>query len=83
MNYPKVRSVKAVEPHNLLVEFDNSEKRLYDASLLFDREVFLPLANWAFFKNVQVDASGYAVYWNDQIDLSEYELWTNGKSIDN
>ena len=81
MHYPKVRTVKAIDHHTLLVEFDNAEKRLYDAKPLFEREAFLPLSNWAFFKNVQVDSSGYAVFWNDEIDLSEYELWTNGKVI--
>ncbi len=83
MNYPKVQSVKAVDEHTLLVEFDNSDRRLYDVAPLFAREMFFPLKNYAFFKNVQVDKSGYAVFWNDDIDLSEYELWTNGKSIDN
>ena len=83
MNYPKVRYVKAIDNHTLLVEFDNAEKRLYDAAPLFEREAFLPLRNWGFFKNVQVDSSGYAIFWNDEIDLSEYELWTNGKLIEN
>lgn len=83
MQYPKVKNVKAIEPHTLLVEFDNSDKRLYDASKLIEREPFLPLQNWAFFKNVQVEKSGYAIYWNDEIDLSEYELWQHGKPVNN
>ncbi len=83
MNYPKVRNVKAIDHHTLLVEFDNAETRFYDAAPLFEREAFFPLRNWAFFKNVQVDSSGYAIFWNDEIDLSEYELWTNGKSTNN
>lgn len=83
MNYPKVSSVKAVDDHTLLVVFENAEKRLYDASPLFDREAFAMLRNWAFFKNVQVDKSGYGIYWNDEIDLSEYELLTNGTVVSN
>ncbi len=83
MSYPKVRNVKAIDHYALRVEFDNAEKRLYDAKPLFEREAFLPLKNWAFFKNVQVDSSGYAAFWNDEIDLSEYELWINGKIIEN
>ena len=83
MNYPKVHSVRAIDEHTLLVEFDNTDKRVYDISPLLEREMFFPLKNYAFFRNVQVDKSGYAVFWNDEIDLSEFELWTNGKSIDN
>lgn len=83
MNYPKVQSVKAVDEHTLLVEFDNTDKRLYDVAPLFEREMFFPLKNYAFFKNVQVDKSGNAVFWNDDIDLSEYELWINGRSAVN
>ncbi len=83
MLYPKVQTVKAVDDHTLLVVFDNEDRKLYDASPLFEKEPFFLLKNFAFFRNVQVDKSGYAVFWNDEIDLSEYELWTNGKSVDN
>ncbi len=83
MQYPKVNSVKAIDDHTLLVEFDNSEKKLYDVAPLLEREMFFPLRNSAFFKNVQVDKGGYAVFWNEDIDLSEYELWTHGKTVSN
>ena len=83
MNYPKVQTVKAINEHTLLVEFDNSDRKLYDAAPLFEREAFSLLRNYGFFKNVKVEKSGYAVFWNDDIDLSEYELWTNGKAVDN
>lgn len=79
MNCPKVQSVKAIDEHTLLVEFDNQQKRQYDVTPLFSKEMFSPLKNTALFKSVKVDAGGYAVVWNEDIDISEYELWQNGQ----
>lgn len=81
MNCPKVKFVKAIDEHTLLVEFDNQQKRQYDVTPLFSKEMFLPLKNAALFKSVKVDAGGYAVVWNEDIDISEYELWKHGLPI--
>jgi hypothetical protein len=81
MNYPKVRSVKAIDEHTLLVEFNNLQKKIYDVSPLLQKEMFLPLKNTAFFKAVKVEQGGYAVVWNNNIDISEYELWSHGQEI--
>jgi hypothetical protein len=79
MNYPKVRSAKAIDDHTLLVEFDNRQKKIYDVSPLLRKEMFLPLRNPAFFKAVKIEQGGYAVVWNNNIDISEYELWSHGQ----
>ena len=81
MKYPRIYSVKTIDNHTLLVEFNNCEKRKYDITPLLENEIFLPLKNPAFFQNVQVEQAGYAVFWNENIDISEYELWINGKPI--
>jgi len=81
MSYPKIKSARAIDSHTLLVEFDNLESKRYDVTPLLGKEMFAPLQNPAFFKNVQVDNSGHAVYWNEDIDLSEYELWSKGASL--
>ncbi len=81
MNYPKVRSAKAIDDHTLLVEFNNHQKKKYDVSPLLQKEMFLPLKNPAFFKAVKVEQGGYAVVWNNTIDISEYELWKNGQEL--
>jgi len=80
---PKIYFATAVDDHTLLIEFDNRARKLYDASPLLEKATFLPLRNFAFFKNVQVVPGGCAIFWNDDIDLSEHELWTNGRSVDN
>jgi hypothetical protein len=80
MKYPRIASVKAVDSHTLLVEFDNRQKRKYDVMPLLSKEMFAPLTNLALFQSVRVDDGGYAVVWNEDIDISEYELWVHGQS---
>ena len=81
MKCPKVKSVTAIDEHNLVVEFENNKKKKYDISLLLDMEMFSPLKNPALFKAVRVEEGGYAVSWNDKIDISEYELWRHGQPV--
>ncbi len=83
MKYPKIKSVAIIDTHTLMVTFSNHEKRKYDVSPLLSLDMFTPLNEPAFFKNVKVDAGGYALVWNEDIDISEYELWTNGIWDDN
>jgi len=43
MNYPKIKSARAIDNHTLLVEFDNQERKWYDITPLLNREMFAPL----------------------------------------
>ena len=79
MNYPKIKLVKALENHQLIVEFDNNQQKKYDVIPLLEKSMFSPLKNLALFKLVQVEKGGYAVVWNGDIDISEYELWQHGQ----
>lgn len=81
MNYPKITSVQPIDNYQLIVEFSNREYRQYDVKPLLKKEMFTPLKNGAFFKNVQIESGGYAVSWNEDIDISEYELWVNGVEL--
>jgi hypothetical protein len=78
MQHPRIQSVQTVDDHILIVEFKDHQKRKYDITSLLDKEMFSPLKNPAFFRNVQVEKGGYAIYWNDEIDISEHELWIHG-----
>jgi hypothetical protein len=79
--YPKLKSVQATDNHTLLVEFDNHECKRYDVLPLLTQEMFAPLRNLAFLKNLKIEQGGHAIYWNEDIDLSEYELWSKGVSV--
>ncbi|WP_374239056.1 DUF2442 domain-containing protein [Thiocapsa sp. N5-Cardenillas] len=81
MNIPKVQSAIPQEGHFLVVFFSNGRKKKYDINRLAEREMFLPLKNPAFFRNVSVEPGGHAVSWNSEIDISEYELWLNGEEM--
>ena len=78
MNYPKIISAQPIDDYQLLIEFSNHELRQYDVKPLLKKEMFTPLKNISFFKQVQIEQGGYAVSWNEDIDISEYELWVNG-----
>ena len=81
MNVPKVQSVSPTEGHILVVLFSDGTKKAYDVNRLVNREMFAPLKNEAFFRNVSVEPGGYAVSWNSEIDISEFELWQQGQEI--
>ena len=78
MNVPKIQNVITSGNRTLIVAFDNGETKKYDISRLLNNDMFSPLKEQAFFKNVQIEPGGYAVDWNDVIYISEYELWKNG-----
>ena len=79
MKCPKIKSASVINNHTLLVKFENNQKRKYDVTPLFSKEMFSPLKNPVLFKAIQVEQGGYAVFWNSEIDISEYELWCNGE----
>ncbi len=81
MEYPIIISAKAIDNCTLLVEFSNNEYRKYNVTKLLEKEMFSPLNNPAFFKNVSIEKGGFALVWNENIDISEYEIWTNGMKV--
>ena len=78
MVIPKIKAAVVSDQKTIIVTFDNGEVKLYDVSKLLNNDMFSPLNDQAFFKNIKVEPGGYAVYWNEMIDISEYELWKNG-----
>lgn len=80
MQFPKVQAVSATGGHILVVAFTDGSQKYYDVLPLMEKEMFAPLRNEAFFKNVSIEPGGHAVSWGSQIDISEYELWRNGKA---
>ena len=78
MQYPKIKSARAIDEHTLMVEFSNAERRKYDITPLLDKERFFPLKQLGFFRNFEIDSTGCALIWNEEIDISEYEIWLHG-----
>lgn len=74
-----VSSVEPKDNYNLLVTFENGEKRLVDCAALLDKSVYKPLKNKAFFDTVKMEY-GTAV-WNNRIDISPEYLYLNGVKV--
>ena len=77
--YPRISAVEPLEGFALRVTFANGVTKYYDCTPLLQDEVFEPLRNAGFFRNVRAAPGGYAVVWNDQVDLSESEIWEHGR----
>jgi hypothetical protein len=52
MQIPKILNVVASDHKLLTIVFTNGEKKIYDVSRLWDNEMFAPLKNPSFFKNI-------------------------------
>lgn len=78
---PRIKAVAVKGTTQILIHFDNGEKRVYDCRPLLCHPQFHFLKTPAFFRAAQVDSGGYGVSWNDDIDLSEYELRTHGNQL--
>lgn len=65
---PKVRAVRPLPDHRLLLEFTNGEQRVFDVSPYLSKGVFQKLRDSEIFKAARV-VSG-SVEWPGEIDLS-------------
>lgn len=66
-NMNRIKEVKALENYQILVTFDNGEKRIKDMKPYLEKGVFKKLKDQEFFKSVKV-AYG-TVTWGENIDL--------------
>ena len=51
---PRVKSVKALDSHQLGLVFENNEKRIFDVRPFLEKGIFKELKNISFFKTVKV-----------------------------
>ena len=63
----RIKEVKALDNYEILVTFDNGEKRIKDMKPYLNKGVFRKLKNKDFFKSVKI-AYG-TVSWGDELDL--------------
>lgn len=77
---PRVKSVKAENDHNLLLEFANGEKKRFDVSPYIGKGVFAPLSDESFFRKVTVFLG--SIQWPNDADLCPDTLYLDSTSID-
>jgi hypothetical protein len=70
---PRVTGVLPVDDYKLLLEFNNGEKRMFDAKPLLSIKTFHPLINKEFFLSVK--AKYGTVIWSDDIDYCPDTLY--------
>lgn len=63
----RIKEVKALEDYQLLVTFDNNEKRIKDMKPYLEKGVFKKLKDIDFFKSVKLSYG--TVSWGEDIDL--------------
>ena len=71
--YPGVVSVKALEDHKLLLDFDNNERRLFDLKPVLDFGRFSELKDEKLFKTAKVSFD--TVEWANELDLDPEYLY--------
>ena len=76
---PRVTEVIPNDNYELLLTFNNGEKRKFDAHQLLDMKVFAPLKNMSFFKSVKVEFG--TVVWPQDIDYCPDTLYEQSVSM--
>lgn len=78
-----VISVKPLENHKLLLEFDNGEKRIGDITPLLSKAVFAFLKDDALFNKVYIEYG--AVTWKDsngmEVDICPDKLYIDSVPV--
>ena len=76
---PTTIKVEVIDDYKLLLEFDNGEIRIFDASLLFNRKAYLPIMNKNAFRTVKTN--DISIEWDGEIDVCPDELYYSSNSI--
>lgn len=70
---PYVKSVRALDGHQLALEFENGEQRVFDVKPYLNRGIFIRLQNDELFQTARVVAG--SVEWPGELDLSYDTLY--------
>lgn len=76
---PKVLNVEPTDDHQLIVTFENGEKKKMDISPYLEKGVFRELKEINYFKRVAVSFG--SIMWPHEQDLSYDTLYLCGKDL--
>ena len=77
--YPRVVDVKPMENYNLLITFDNGERKQFDMNPYLGKGIFRDLTQAGMFSTVK--PSFDTIEWANSADLDPEVLYNNGVSI--
>ena len=78
--YLAVKHVKALENYNLLLTFENGEKRQFDMSPYLNLGIFRELTDEKMFKTVKTNFD--TIEWDNEADIDPEILYRESKKID-
>jgi hypothetical protein len=77
--YIAVKSVKPIKNYNLLLTFENGEKRQFDMKPYLTIGIFQELKDMARFNSVRVSFD--TIEWDNEADLDPEILYTNSVKV--
>lgn len=77
---PYVKSVRALDGHQLALEFENGEQRVFDVKPYLSRGIFIRLQNDELFQAARVVAG--SVEWPGGLDLSYDTLYLESQPVE-
>lgn len=78
---PIIKNVEVLENYELLLTYENGEKRIYDMKPNFRYEAFKELKNYELFKKVH--PAGETIEWETGEDVSPESLYLNSVKVNN
>ena len=76
---PRPVDVKPLDDYELLVVFQNGEKRIVDVKPMLSLPLYRPLKSKSFF--AQSKADGMCIYWNDAVDLCPDTVYAGSRPV--
>ena len=77
--YPTVKDVQAIDNYNLILTFENGEKRLFDMNPYLDKEIFKALRDISKFNSVRLSFD--TIEWENEADLDPEFLYKYSTKI--
>lgn len=74
---PRPVEVKPLDNYELLVTFQNGEKKVFDVKPILSMPLYQPLQNKAFFNLAKAD--GMCISWNDDVDLCPDMVYSDSR----
>jgi hypothetical protein len=70
---PLIKTVEPLENYKLLIEYQNSEKKIFDVSAYLGNGIFKELLDWRMFKTVKVMFD--SVEWQNGADIDPETIY--------
>ena len=75
--HPTIRSVQATDDYRLILDYDNSERRIFDVASILDFGRFSELKDIRKFKQIRVSFD--TIEWENELDLDPEYLYRNSE----